>query len=63
MCILHTLKIWKRYGGKILFTFQPNFHMIVNANGRLLRGTNKKMVSGELKELDVVAFSKWFKRN
>jgi len=59
MCILYALKLLKRHGGRLLFTFQPGFHVVVCAHGRIFHGTNRGLKGWRTEELDLKAFAKW----
>ena len=61
MCILYALKLWKKMGGRLLFTFQPNFHVLVlSASGRIFHGTNKSESGNwRIEEIDSKAFTRW----
>ena len=59
MCFLYALKILKRHGGRLLFSFQPNFHVVVCSNGRIFHGTNRGGKGWRIEELDLPAFARW----
>lgn len=59
MCLLYALKIYKRYGGKLLFSFQPSFHVMVCANGRVFHGTNRGLKGWRVEELDADLLARW----
>ena len=48
-------------GGRLLFTFQPNFHvMVLSASGRIFHGTNKSESGNwRIEEIDSKAFTRW----
>jgi hypothetical protein len=57
MCFLYALKILKRHGGRLLFLFHPNFHVLVCAKGRIFHGTNRGGKGWRIEELDPQAFA------
>lgn len=63
MCILYALKIWKRLGGKLIFTFQPGFHVMVCTPKGIFHGTNKSHDGRwRIEQLDAKALARWFKK-
>ena len=61
-CFLYAIKLLKRHGGKLLFTFQPNFCVVIEANGRIFHGTTRGLEGWKIKEFDLKAFARWLAR-
>lgn len=63
MCILYALKIWKRYGGKLIFSFQPGFHMMVCTPKGIYHGTTKSYDGRwRIEKLNAEALAKWLSK-
>jgi hypothetical protein len=58
MCIFYALSLWRKYGGKFLFSFQPSFHVMVCSASGIFHGTSKGG-KWHVEQLDVDALAKW----
>ena len=58
MCIYYGIKLWISKGGKLLFTFQPNFHVMVCSPTGIFHGTNRRG-GWTIEKIDAEAFTRW----
>lgn len=61
MCLWWAWKLWKREGGYVLFSFAPNFHVMVFAKSGIWHGTTKHYQGKWHEEkLDLEKLLQWF---
>lgn len=58
MCVFYALKLWLQKGGKLLFIFQPSFHVIVCSSSGIFHGTNKNG-KWKVEQIDAASFTRW----
>lgn len=58
MCIYYGWKLWRKYGGRVLFSFQPKFRVMVCSDSGIYHGTNKGG-KWHVEQLDIESLSKW----
>jgi hypothetical protein len=61
MCLIYGLKIWWKYGGKLILVLHPAPHVLVCCKDGIIRhGTKKGTGKWHIEQMQTNRFIRWF---